>query len=171
MIMIAIFGSKLVAGEESEGTLSILVSKPVKRSHIIFGKLAGLIVSMLQYSILLIIITIAVSGCIITTDPDILKIFLKYIPGMFLYLLLVIVAFSSFSGSLKLLPTSQGVFSGYTNIFMPESLAYDKDLDASKLSLDLTGYVSPWITILMLLMVSVAAVTIAIAYMNKKDVV
>lgn len=97
LLIIIGFGSGLIMDEETDGTLLLLVSKPIKRYKIVLGKFIGLIISgfLLQVTCILggAILFYNITGI----DPDSLKLLIKILPGIIIYSLIVLLLFSTLS--------------------------------------------------------------------------
>jgi len=88
-------GAGIFAAEEFEGTLNLLVIKPITRFQVTVGKILGLMAGQFIYMIASIFIGTAIMTLVIGTDPDVLTSILPLIPSILLYGAFVIVFFTS----------------------------------------------------------------------------
>lgn len=101
VILIMLFGLDIFATEEHEGTMRILVAKPVSRSSIILGKTFGLLFGSFVYYISSILLSVTIFSLFIGIDKDVFLGFIKIIPSFILYGIFVIIVFSSLSALLS----------------------------------------------------------------------
>lgn len=94
-------GTGLFATEEYEGTMVLLVSKPVSRTQIVSGKLLALITSCLFHQAAALILTYSVISAFSGVDPDVLTMLLSVFPGIMLYGLFVTLFFTSIAGAMS----------------------------------------------------------------------
>ncbi len=95
IIMMMIFGLDIFATEEYEGTMKILVAKPVSRSSIVLGKMIGLILGSLIYFISSLIVSITIFSIFSNLDKDVFIGLIKLIPNFLIYGIFMILIFSS----------------------------------------------------------------------------
>ena len=96
-IMVTTIGSGLIANEESEGTMLLLVSKPLRRFEIVLGKFLGLFLSTYIYLIAVIFFSLIIFYKATGTDPETLDTIFGVLPGIFIYSALVVMFFASLS--------------------------------------------------------------------------
>lgn len=101
VILIMLFGLDIFATEEYEGTMRILVAKPVSRSSIILGKIFGLLIGSFIYYVSSILLSVTIFSLFIGIDKDAFLGFIKIIPSFILYGIFVIIIFSSLSALLS----------------------------------------------------------------------
>ena len=95
MALAASFSSGLIASEEHEGTLRILVTKPHSRIQILAAKIIGMWIGIMLLMIFGIFLTIGVEMILSNMDGNIMKGLLTYVPGYILYGIIVTLFFSS----------------------------------------------------------------------------
>jgi ABC-type transport system involved in multi-copper enzyme maturation permease subunit len=95
MLLIMAIGSGLFATEESEGTMRILLAKPITRESVIFGKILGLIAGSFIYMITTLIISVTLYSLITGLDKDVLLSLLSIVPSYIIYGIFVIIFLSS----------------------------------------------------------------------------
>ncbi len=101
ILLIMIFGLDIFATEEYEGTMKILVAKPVSRSSIIIGKILGLVLGTFIYFISTLLISLALFSIFTRIDRDVFIGLIKIVPSFILYGIFVIILFSSLSALLS----------------------------------------------------------------------
>ena len=96
-----------ISKEDSDGTLLLLVTKPIKRSEIVLGKFLALVLNtaLLQATVLL--LSILVFWLVVPIDPDTFDALMGLLPWMFLYSLLVTIVFGSIAVGLSTLMKSR----------------------------------------------------------------
>jgi len=95
IIMMMIFGLDIFATEEYEGTMKILVAKPVSRSSIVFGKIIGLLIGSLIYFISSLVVSVTIFLLFNNLDKDVFIGLLKLFPNFIIYGMFMILIFSS----------------------------------------------------------------------------
>jgi ABC-type transport system involved in multi-copper enzyme maturation permease subunit len=95
MLLIMAIGSGLFATEESEGTMRILLAKPISRKSLVVGKILGLLVGSFIYMVTSLIISVTLYSLLLKLDKDILISLINIIPSYILYGILIIIFFSS----------------------------------------------------------------------------
>lgn len=237
IISIVSNGMGLIANEETEGTLLILVSKPITRMEIIFGKFLALIVSRLLLFVATLFSGLAIMNSLTGMDPEVFDTVFQTLPGMLAYGGLVVLIFSSFSilfstvfkkkivgtiimllmvmliyalipylrmtllqsgiyetfkmyifdlnyqlGNIlyHLLHTAEGVrltpliqilMSMFIGIYSPMQSTMDADIQAMPPTLELSNYLSPWVSIALWLTISTGAVVLSFLKLYRKDVI
>jgi len=96
-------GIGLFAGEEAEGTMSLLAMKPVKRYEIVLGKLLGLFAGSIIYQLISLVFAIFIFAAIASLDSDAILQMLGSIPGLLLYALLLTLFFIALSGTMSVI--------------------------------------------------------------------
>lgn len=102
IVNIVSHGTGLFASEESEGTMSLLVSKPVRRSDIVFGKILALITASFIYQIISIVLSYFVFYFFSGIDVDVIVVLISTLPGVLLYSLFVTIFFSALSSAMSM---------------------------------------------------------------------
>ena len=87
--------SGLIASEEHEGTLRILVTKPNSRVQILAAKIIGMWIGIMILMLMGIFLTISIELLFSNLDGNILNAYLRYVPGYILYGIIVTLFFSS----------------------------------------------------------------------------
>ena len=101
--LVVMVGSGLFAGEEMDGTMRLLVAKPVSRFEIVVGKIAGLLCGSFIYLVSSIGLMMTIFVMLSTVDGEVMKIIVGYIPGYLLFGMILIFIFSALSCLLSLL--------------------------------------------------------------------
>jgi len=96
-------GLKQIADERQNGTLLLLVSKPLKRWKIILGKWLGLLVSSVLLGICAVFLAITLMTLVVFQDERLIYVFFKAAPLWGLYLLFIAVCLTSVSIGLSVL--------------------------------------------------------------------
>lgn len=96
-VMVSTVGSGLVANEESEGTMLILSSKPLRRYEIVLGKFLGLFISTCIYTAAILCLTLLIFYKATGVDPESLDVLFRVLPGIFAYSALFIIFFAALS--------------------------------------------------------------------------
>ncbi|MBS5115571.1 MAG: ABC transporter permease subunit [Erysipelotrichaceae bacterium] len=84
-IIVANTSSGLFANEIHEGTLRLLVAKPIKRSSLVLGKILGTILGGVVYSVSSLIIVLAITCLFTSIDQNIVLNLIKYAIAISLY--------------------------------------------------------------------------------------
>lgn len=95
IIMIMIFGLDIFATEEYEGTMRILVAKPVSRKSIVLGKILGLLLGSFIYYMGSLLISISIFSLFLRLDKDVFIGLVYMLPSLILYGIFIILLFSS----------------------------------------------------------------------------
>ena len=95
ILLIMIFGLDIFATEEYEGTMRILIAKPVSRKSIIMGKILGILIGIFIYYISSLIISFALYSLILGLDKDVFVGVINIIPSFIIYSLFIIVIVTS----------------------------------------------------------------------------
>jgi len=96
-------GAGLFSAEENEGTLCLLVIKPISRFKITTGKISGLIAGQFIYMVISTLFGTILMTLIMGSDPDVITRLLPLIPSILLYGLFIIVFFTSIVSFLAVL--------------------------------------------------------------------
>ena len=102
-MLMMIFGLDIFATEEYEGTMRILVAKPVSRKSIILGKILGLLLGTFTYYITSLILSLFIYSLFLRLDRDVLIGILKLIPSFIIYALFIIICITSVTSILSTL--------------------------------------------------------------------
>ncbi len=94
-LSIIVHSSGVFSTEESEGTMRILLSKPIKRYDMVLGKLLGVFVGHLIYISSSVLFAVIIYGIISGMDPDIYSYIAKQVPFFILYGVLISYCVSS----------------------------------------------------------------------------
>jgi len=244
--LIIISGIDFVSKEEEDGTLLIMVSKPISRFQFILGKFLALFVTTLLLELVILFGSIVVFWGFLALDPEIVGALIGLVPQIFLYSVIVIILFDAltiaisalFKGralkmaltmflvmlifgvgpifrigwpstyennhlhyadpgyhlgnayvsifrqaeSGRMTPQSQaylGIFTGTYKagveemvlvMFTGSSESFDPDIGAMPPSLERANYLAPLLSVLLCLLVSVAALEVAKVAMERKEV-
>ncbi|RNC29105.1 MAG: hypothetical protein AWM53_01025 [Candidatus Dichloromethanomonas elyunquensis] len=103
LFWIAGYGIRLISEERNQGTLLLLVSKPLPRYSIILGKYLGLVMSALLIGECSLFLALAVIILMVSPDPVIIFELLKTILFLGMYLLFLIICISALSLSASIL--------------------------------------------------------------------
>lgn len=103
IILMMIFGLDIFATEEYEGTMRILVAKPVSRRSIIMGKILGVLAGSFIYYISSLIISLSIYSLFLRLDKDVLVGVLKLVPSFIIYALFIIFFITSITSILSAL--------------------------------------------------------------------
>lgn len=90
VFLMMIFGLDIFGTEEYEGTMRILVAKPISRSSIVLGKIFGILFGTFLYYIFSLIISMTLYFLILMLDRDVLIGVLNLIPSFILYSIFII---------------------------------------------------------------------------------
>lgn len=103
IVNIVAHGTGLFASEEAEGTMSILVAKPVNRYEIVLGKVLGLAVASFVYQIISLIFSQFIFYFLSGVDVDTVSVFASSIPSVLLYSLFVTIFFTALSSAMSVI--------------------------------------------------------------------
>ena len=101
-----------ISKEDSDGTLLLLVTKPIKRSEIVLGKFLALVLNTAFLQATVLLLSILVFWLVVPIDPDTFGALMGLLPWVFLYSLLVTVVFGSIAVGLSTLMKSRDKESG-----------------------------------------------------------
>ena len=96
-----------ISKEDAEGTLLFLVSKPVSRRRIVLAKLAAVVVRAVILETLMLVVFVLILRFLLPLEQDTFLAFLRTIPWLILYSLVVIVLFGTLAMALSALIRSQ----------------------------------------------------------------
>jgi ABC-type transport system involved in multi-copper enzyme maturation permease subunit len=88
-------GIDFISKEEQEGTLLLMVSKPISRFQFILGKFLALLVTTLLLELVIIFGSIVVFWILLGLDADIIKPLIGLVPWIFLYSIIVVILFDA----------------------------------------------------------------------------
>ncbi len=90
-------GTGLIASEVHEGTLRLLVSKPISRSEILLAKTIGMFLGSYLYYVAGLLLLFSSFTCFSGANGSLLETLLWYIPGYLLYGLFILFVFGGVS--------------------------------------------------------------------------
>ncbi|MFC2017353.1 ABC transporter permease [Chloroflexota bacterium] len=88
-------GMDFISKEEEDGTLLLIVSKPISRFQFILGKFLALLVTTLLLELVILFGSIVVFWVLLGLDTDIIKRLIGLVPWIFLYSIIVVILFDS----------------------------------------------------------------------------
>lgn len=100
-LAVATTAAGFISKEHDEGTLLILVSKPINRFEIILGKFLALVISSMLLQGIILCLCVLVFWAILSLDPYTVRAVLSLLPWAFLYSVLVILVFGSIAVTLS----------------------------------------------------------------------
>lgn len=106
-VLAAVFCSSLIAGEVSDRTILLLVTKPVRRLEIFLSKFLAFIVAITIYSAISLLTSIYIWASFFELDVTSLSVFLTKAPLFFLYSLFVALFFGSLSAAISALSSTK----------------------------------------------------------------
>ena len=106
-ILAAVFCSSLIAGEVSDRTILLLVTKPVRRIEIFMSKFLAFLVAILIYSAISLLASIYIWASVFELDIASLSIFLAKAPFFFVYSIFVALFFGSLSAAISSVSSSK----------------------------------------------------------------
>ncbi|MDY6833310.1 MAG: ABC transporter permease [Chloroflexota bacterium] len=96
-----------ISKEDAEGTLLFLVSKPVSRRHIVLAKLAAVVVRAVILETLMAMVFFLILRFLLPLEQDTFLAFLRTIPWLILYSLVIVVLCGTLSMALSALIRNQ----------------------------------------------------------------
>ena len=96
-VMVAATAAGFISKEDTDGTLLLMVSKPVNRFEIMLGKFLALVINAMILEAIVLFLAVLAFYFIVPLDPDSVKALLGLLPWVFLFSLLVTLAFGSLS--------------------------------------------------------------------------
>jgi len=106
-VTVATTAAGFIAKEDSEGTLLLMVSKPIDRFEIVLGKFLALVISSMALQALILLLSVAIFWIVLPLDPDTFRALVKLIPWMFLYSIIVTIAFGAIATAFSVLMKSR----------------------------------------------------------------
>jgi ABC-type transport system involved in multi-copper enzyme maturation permease subunit len=103
----AFFCSSLIAGEVSDRTLLLLVTKPVRRFEIFMSKFLAFMLAMVVYALLSLLVAIYVWASYFQLDVSALAMFASRAPLFFVYSVFVALFFGSLSAAISAVSSSR----------------------------------------------------------------
>ncbi len=97
------YGTGLIAVEQNNGTLLLLLTKPLSRNKIFLGKLAALLMASLLIGVISIFLNLSLMIFITSPDTQIIFRLLYLVPALFMYLLFIAFFFSTLALGLSVL--------------------------------------------------------------------
>lgn len=94
-LIVSATAASFISKEDSDGTLLIMVSKPINRFEIILGKFLALIINAMLIEIVVLLLSAMIFWLVLPIDPETLAAVLGLIPWLLLYSLLVTIVFGS----------------------------------------------------------------------------
>jgi len=107
VLSISVTCGDFISKEENDGTLLLLVSKPVRRYEIITGKFLAFIVDILILETVAIIFTPLIMYWLLPIDPYVLDTMVGLIPSLILYSLFVALTFGAIAIALSSISKSR----------------------------------------------------------------
>lgn len=101
IFLMMVFGVDIFATEEYEGTMRILVAKPVSRRSIVIGKVLGLLIGTFIYYISSLIISITLYSLLLRLDKDVFIGVMSIIPSFIVFAIFMIFIFTSIASLLS----------------------------------------------------------------------
>lgn len=96
-MVVGISGLELVDREREQGTLLLMVSKPISRSQFLLGKFLALVLTTLLLEAIILLGSVLMLWGLLGLDPDIVAALMQLLPWIFLFSLLVTLVFASIS--------------------------------------------------------------------------
>ena len=100
-MLVGTSGLNLVDRERAEGTLLLMVSKPISRTQLLLGKFLALVVSTLLLQAIILPGSVLVFWALLGLDVDTVAAALKLLPWIFLFSILVTLVFGAISMALS----------------------------------------------------------------------
>jgi ABC-2 type transport system permease protein len=106
-LLAAVTCGSFISKEEEDGTLLLLVSKPVRRYEIVLGKFLAFVVNMLILQSLLILMTPLLLYWMLPIDPFVFDVMAGFAPSFIMYSLFVSLAFGALATALSCISRSR----------------------------------------------------------------
>jgi ABC-type transport system involved in multi-copper enzyme maturation permease subunit len=106
-ISVAATAAGFISKEDTDGTLLIMVSKPISRFDIVLGKFLALVLNAMIIQTIVLLLSVLIFWAVLPIDPDTFSAVLGLVPWVLLYSLLVAVAFGSIAVALSALMKSR----------------------------------------------------------------
>lgn len=116
--VITISGIDLVSREEDEGTLLLMVSKPISRFQFILGKSLALLATTLLLELVVLFGSIVVFWGILGLDQEIVGAVVGLVPWVFLYSIMVAILFVTLTVAMSVLSKSRALKSVLTMLLV-----------------------------------------------------
>jgi len=94
-IAVATTGAGFISKEDSDGTLLIMVSKPIKKWELVLGKYLALVINAMMLQTVVLLLSLLIFQLVLPIDPETFDAILMMLPWALLYSLLVTLVFSS----------------------------------------------------------------------------
>lgn len=96
-----------ITKEEQDGTLLLLVSKPVRKHEIVFGKYLAFIINAMILEVIAIVLTPLIMYWVLPMDPEVLDTLAGLIPSMIFYAFFITITFGALATSLSCISRSR----------------------------------------------------------------
>lgn len=96
-IVVSVKGAGLIARESSEGTLTLLVSRPINRWQILAGKFVALVLYGVMLDLIILLLSASILSFIKPVTDDTLVVLLSAVLRLLPYILLITILFGSIS--------------------------------------------------------------------------
>jgi len=96
-----------ISKEDTDGTLLLMVSKPINRFEIVLGKFLALVLNTMILQAMVLLLSVLVFWIVLPLDPDTFAALLGLLPWVFLYSFLVTLTFGAISVALSTLMKSR----------------------------------------------------------------
>ncbi|MFC1999582.1 ABC transporter permease subunit [Chloroflexota bacterium] len=106
-ITVAATAAGFIAKEDTDGTLLLMVSKPINRFEIVLGKFLALVANAMILQIIILLLSALIFWIVLPMDPETFGSVLGLLPWLLLYSLLVTIAFGGISTALSTLMRSR----------------------------------------------------------------
>jgi len=107
VVSVSATAANFISKEDTEGTLLIMISKPLHMFEVVLGKLLALIINTMLLQVVILLLSAVIFWFVLPIDPETLTAFLRLIPVALLYSLLVTVVFGSIAIALSTLMKSR----------------------------------------------------------------
>lgn len=95
VITVATTAASFVSKEDTDGTLLIMVSKPINRFELVLGKFLALVINAMIIQAVVLLLSVMIFWFVLPIDPETFAALLGMIPWLLLYSLLVTIVFGS----------------------------------------------------------------------------
>jgi len=106
-ISVAATAAGFISKEDTEGTLLIMVSKPISRVDFVMGKFLALVANAMLIQTIVLLLSVVILWIVLPIDPQTFDAVFSLVPWMLLYSLLVTLAFGSIAVALSALMKSR----------------------------------------------------------------
>lgn len=107
VLFTAVTCGDFITKEENEGTLLLLVSKPVRRYEIVLGKFFAFLINILILEAIAIILTPLIMYWLLPMDPAVLDTMAGLIPSLFFYAVFITLTFGALATALSCISKSR----------------------------------------------------------------